>query len=171
MRNKGIIEIKSGEIRSQIMESGNFPLLYYFKIKYQDYINFDMNLRLNSYDDSVMKNNFEIKGYLLDEDNMKRIINREYVPLNNSINGIYSNRFKVGLIEVNQKNTRDDNYSYFLIEITNSDEKKINSYFLVELIVKENYKDAYFMPIGQYIIETFDDYNNTIREKKNITYL
>ena len=65
MRNKGIIEIQSGETRSQIMESGNFPLYYYFKIKYPDYINFDVNLRLNSYDDSVMKNNFEIKGFYL----------------------------------------------------------------------------------------------------------
>ena len=165
MRNKGIIEIQSGETRSQIMESGNFPLYYYFKIKYPNYINFDVNLRLNSYDDSVMKNNFEIKGYLLDEDTIKRKINGEYIQLNNSINGIYSNRFKVGLIEVNQNNTIDDNYSYFLIEINNLNNTNINSSLLVELIVKENYEDVYFMLASQYIIETFDGNNNTIRDK------
>ena len=55
MRNKGITEVKSGETRSQIMKSGHFPLYYYIKIKDEDYINIDVNLRLNSYDDSVLK--------------------------------------------------------------------------------------------------------------------
>ena len=163
MRNKGIIEIKSGDIRSQIMESGYFPLYYYFKIKHKDYINFDVNLRLNSYDDSVMNNNFEIKGYLLDEDQIKRKIRGEHLQLKNSINGIYSN-IKVGLIEANQNNTYYDNYNYCLIEINNTDSTFINSYFLAELVVKEYNKDFYFMPINRYIIETFGDYD-AIKDK------
>ena len=165
MRNKGIVEIKSGEIYSQIMESGYFPLYYYFKMKNTNYINFDVNLRLNSYDNSVMKNNFEIKGYLLDEDTIKRKINGEYLQLPDAINGIYSNIFKIGLIEVNQNNTIDNNYTYFLIEINNLNNTYINSNLLVEFVVKEYNEDVYFMPINQYIIETFDDYNNTIRDK------
>ena len=164
MRNKGIIEIKSGETRSQIMESGNFPLYYYFKIKNTDYINLDVNLRLNSYDDSVMKNNFKIKGHLLDENGIKRKINGEYMELNNSINGTYSNKFKVGLIEVNQNNSFY-NYSYLLIEIINLDTTIINSNLLVELVVKEYYEEIYFMPLDQYIIETFDDKNGLIRKE------
>ena len=147
------------------MESGYFPLYYYFKIKNIDYINFDVNLRLNSYDNSVMENNFEIKGYLLDEDTIKRKINGEYIKLPDAINGIYSNKFKVGLIDVNQNNTLDNNYTYFLIQIINLNNRDINSPLLVELIVKEYNGDIYFMPINQYMIQTFDDNNNTIRDK------
>ena len=167
MRNKGIIEIKSGETRSQIMKSGHFPLYYYFKIKNTDYINLAVNLRLNSFDDSVMKNKFEIKGYLLDEKTIKRKINGEYIELNNPINGTYSNKFKVGLIEVNQKNAFNNNYSYLLIGIFNLDTQNINTYLLLELIVKEYNEDAYFMPVGLYMIETFNDVNGTIRNENN----
>ena len=77
MRNKGMIEIESGEARSQIMEGGYFPFYYYLRIKDENYINIDLNLRLNSFDDSVMKNNFKITGYLLDEETIKRKINGE----------------------------------------------------------------------------------------------
>ena len=163
MRNKGIIEIKSGETRSQFMQSGHFPLYYYFKIKHQDYISLSVNLRLNSYDDSIMKNNFDIKGYLLDENIIKRKINGEYIELHNPINGTYSNKFKVGLIEVNQNNTLKYNYSYVLIEIINLNSADINSNLLVEIMVKEYYEDIYFMPINQYMIETFNGANGTIR--------
>ena len=161
MRNKGIIEIRSGETRSQVMESGIFPLYYYLKLKNEDYNNIDINLRLNSFDDSVMKNNFEIKGYLLDEDTIKRKINGEYIQLNNKIDGYYSNKFKVGLLEVNQNKTNDNNY--LLIEIVNSELTKINSYLLVELVTREYDQEVYFMPINQYIIQTFDDKNNLTR--------
>ena len=106
-----------------------------------------------------------MKIQLLDEDTIKRKINGEYIQLPKEINGIYSNRFKVGLIEVNQNNTLDNNYTYFLIEITNLNDVIINSYLLVELVVKEYYEDVYFMPINQYIIETFDGYNNTIKDR------
>ena len=161
MRNKGITEIKSGETRSQILESGVFPLYYYLKLKNEDYNNIDVNLRLNSFDDSVMKNNFNIRGYLLDEDTIKRKINGEYIQLNNPINGYYSNKFKVGLLEVNQNKTDDNNY--LLIEIVNIELRKINSYLLVELVTREYHQEVYFMPINQYIIETFDDKNNFTR--------
>ena len=161
MRNKGITEIKSGETRSQILKSGVFPLYYYLKLKNKDYNNIDVNLRLNSFDDSVMVNNFRIRGYLLDEDTIKRKINGEYIQLNNPINGYYSNKFKVGLLEVNQNKT--DNNNYLLIEIANIELRVINSYLLVEFVTREYHQDVYFMPINQYIIETFDDKNNLTR--------
>ena len=161
MRNKGITEIKSGETRSQVLESGIFPLYYYLKLRNGDYTNIDVNLRLNSFDDSVMKNNFEIRGYLLDENTIKRKINGEYIQLNNHINGYYSNKFKVGLLEVNQNKTDDNNY--LLIEIINVELKTINSYLLVELVTREYHQEVYYMPVNQYIIETFDDKNNLTR--------
>jgi len=164
MQNKGIIEVKSGEARSQIIENGYFPLYYYLKIKDKNYINIDVNLRLNSFDSSVMKNNFDIKGYLLDEDTIKRKINGEYIKLTEPINGFYSNKFKIGLLELNREKKYEPN-NYLLIEIQNIDSSFINSNLLVEIVSKEYYQDVYFMPIGSYIIETFDDKNNTIRDK------
>jgi len=163
MRNKGVTEIESGETRSQVMESGSFPLYYYLKLKNEDYKNIDVNIRLNSFDDSVMKNNFQIRGYLLDEESIKRKINGEYIQFHNPINGYYSNKFKVGLLEVNQNKTNDNN-NYLLIEILNS-ESKINSYLLVEFVTREYHEEVYFMPINQYIIQTFDDKNNLTRDE------
>ena len=165
MQNKGVEEIKSGETKSQIMTKGNFPLYYYLKITDEFYINLDINLRLNSYDDSVLKNNFDINGYLLDEDSMKRKINGEFINLPKAIKGMYSNKYKVGLIQVNQMRSKNNNDSYLLIEIMNNDQNFINSELLVELVAKENKPGFYFLPINQYIIETFDGENNTIREK------
>ena len=164
MRNKGIIEIKSGEARSQIMETGYFPLYYYLKINDSDYINLDVNLRLNSYDDSVMKNNFDIKGYLLDEETMKRKINGEYIQFKDKIPGKYSNKFKIGLIKINRKK-QNENTKYLLIEIENKNSETIKSCFLVEIVTKEYYNGSYFMPINQYMIETFNDKNHSIREE------
>ena len=164
MINKGIIEIKSGEIRSQIMRSGHFPLYYYLKIKNEDYINININLRLNSYDDSILKNDFDIKGYILNEETIKRKIIGESIQLQNPINGTYSNKFKIGLLEINRKKVYDNN-NYLLIEIINNDKVDINTYILVEFVSKENSQDIYFMPIDQYLIETFDNYNETIREE------
>ena len=131
------------------MRSGHFPLYYYLKIKNEDYINININLRLNSYDDSIMKNFFDIKGYLLNEENFKRKINGEYIQLQNPINGTYSNIFKIGLLEINQKKV-NDNDDYLLIEIINNDKLDISSLLLVELVTKENNQDIYFMPINHF---------------------
>ena len=162
MRNKGIIEIKSGETISHVMESGYFPLYYYLKIKDDNFINIDVNLKLNNLEEDYIKNNIEIKGYLLNEDTIKRKNNGEYILLENPINGTYSEQFRGGLLEVNQNKTND--IDYLLIEIENKDTSHINSHIFLELITKEYYEEVYFMPINQFIIETFDDNNDTIRD-------
>ena len=162
MRNKGIIEIKSGETISHVMESGYFPLYYYLKIKDNNFINIDVNLKLNNLEEDYIKNNIEIKGYLLNEDTIKRKNNGEYILLENPINGTYSEQFRGGLLEVNQNKTND--IDYLLIEIENKDTSHINSHIFLELITKEYYEEVYFMPINQFIIETFDDNNDTIRD-------
>ena len=146
------------------MESGYFPFYYYLRIKNENYINIDVNLRLNSFDDSVMKNNFKITGYLLDEETIKRKINGEYIKLTEAIPGTYSNKFKIGLLEVNREKKYENN-NYLLIEIENLDSNSINSYLLVEVLTKEYNQEVYFMPVNMYFLETFDNKNNTIREK------
>jgi len=163
MKNKGIEEIKSGETISQFVNEGHFPLYYYLKIKNENYINIDVNLRLNSYNESLLQNNFGIKGYMLDEDTIKRKINGEYIHLSDPIIGYYSDIFKVGLLQVNQK--LKENFNYLLIEIISNKQLDINAYLLVELATKEYNEKEYFIPINQYLIETFDGENKTIREE------
>ena len=163
MKNKGIEEIKSGATLSQFVNEGHFPLYYYLKIKNENYIDIDVNLRLNSYNESLLQNNFGIKGYMLNEDSIKRKINGEYILLDNPIIGYYSDIFKVGLLQVNQK--LKENFNYLLIEIISNKQLDINAYLLVELATKEYNEKEYFIPINQYLIETFDGENKTIREE------
>ena len=163
MKNKGVEEIISGETKNQFLNGGFFPLYYYLKIKNKNYINLDVNLRINSYNEDLLQNDFDVKGYLLDEDSIKRKINGENIKLPEAINGNYTNIFQVGLLQVNQK--LDNNYNYLLIEIKSNEQRFIDSYLLVELITKEynDNNDAYFLPINKYILETFDDENGQIR--------
>ena len=163
MRNKGIEEIKSGETRSQIMLGGYFPLYYYLKIKEENYTNVDINLRLNSYNESALQNNFDVKGYMLDEDTINRKMRGEYINLLNPLDGYYSNKFKVGFLQLNKKIENND--KYLLLEIRSLGQNYINSYLLVELVTKEYYQDIYCMPINQYILETFNDKNNQTRDE------
>ena len=168
MRNKGIEEIKSGEVRSYLIKGDRFPLYYYFKIKNENYINVDINLRLNSYNESLLQNEFDISGYILDEDTIKRQINGEYIVLTDPYEGYYSNSFKVGLLQINKISESND--TYIMVEIKNREQVEINSYLLIELVTKEYNNDIYFLPINQYTIQTFDGENNTVR-RENKYYL
>ena len=161
MKNKGAEEIISGETQSQFVIGGYFPLYYYVKIKDEHYINLNVNFRINSYNESVLQNNFAINGYLLDENSINRKINGEYLQLNDPIVGFYSDIFKVGLLQVNQR--LENNSNYLLLQITSNDQNYITSHLLVELLVKEYNDDIYFLPVNQYILETFEGENNTIR--------
>ena len=163
MKNKGIEEIKPEGTLTQFVTEGQFPLYYFLKLKNQNYANIDINLRLFSYDESLLQNDFDIKGYMLDEDKIKRKINGEYIDLTNPIQGNYSSTFKVGLLQVNQIIKNESNY--ILIEIFNKVIPNINSVLLVNLVTKEFIPDIYFIPINQYLQETFDVENNTIRKE------
>ena len=110
MKNKVVEEIKSVETYSQFIIGRNFPLYFYFKIKNKDCINVDINLRINSYISEVIENNFEIYGYVLDENTIQRKINGEFIQLNDAIPGYYSNSFKVGLLQVNRPVHNNQDY-------------------------------------------------------------
>ena len=85
--------------------------------------------------------------------------------LGESIPGNYLSTFKIGLLQVNRPIL--ENKKYILIEIANNEQNYINSYLLVQLIVKEYNNEIYFMPVNHYIIETFDgDNNETLVENK-----
>ena len=158
MRNKGIEEIKSGETLNKFVIGGHFPIYYYLKVKNESYINVDLNLRINSYNESMLQNDFLIRSYVLDEDTIKRKINGEYINLRDPIPGNYLSTYKIGLLQVNKP--IEENKNYILIEISNNEQNNINSYLLVQLITKEYNNEIYFMPVNHYIIDTFDGENN-----------
>ena len=161
MKNKVVEEIKSGETYSQFIIGRNFPLYFYFKIKNKDSINVDINLRINSYISEVIENNFEIYGYVLDENTIQRKINGEFIQLNDAIPGYYSNSFKVGLLQVNRP--VHNNQDYILIEVRSGNKNYIDSYLLVQLVTKEYNNDIYFLLLNQYVTETMDDEKGEIR--------
>ena len=165
-KNKGVIRIKPGEVRSQLIEKTYFPLYYYLKLKDENNSKIDVNLRINSYDENITENEFEIKGYLMDEDIIKRKINGEYIQYKNPRPGIFLNQFKIGILEIS-RNIANDSNNYLLIEIIKIDNNQMDTYLLVEIITKEINEDTYFMPIYQYLIETFNNANETIRDNNN----
>ena len=152
-KNKEIEEINEKETKSVIMENGYFPLYYYLNITEKNNVNIDISVRLNSYDLNMMQNNYDIKGYLVDEDSIKRKIRGEHITLrdDDAILGTYSECYNFGYIQITQDHINDDDY--LLISIANKDQTKIETYFLVEIVCDEHLF-RYFMPINQYIIET-----------------
>ena len=161
IKNKVIDELKSGETISNFIKTGRFPLFYYLKVKNETYINYDISFRLFSYDDLLLNNDFEIEGYIVNEDTVKRKINGEYIQLNEPTKAYYSEAFKVGLLKINQE--IEDNKNYILIQILNNRQDYIDSYLLLEIIVKEKNDDIYYLPVNQYMLQTFDGDNGEIR--------
>ena len=162
MKNKGIEEIIPGETKSHIINSGYFPLYYYLYLNETKNLSVDISIRLNSYNLSELKNDFEIKGYLVDENTIKSKIRGEYIELdeNKAIHGIFMECYKFGLLQI-KGNTSEEN-KYLLISISNKDKSEFQYNILVEIIYNE-YKNRYFIPINQYIIQTFDITNNSVR--------
>ena len=161
MVNKGIEEITSKETRSEIIKDGMFPLYYYLNATSETSINIDINIRLNSYNATLLQNNFEIKGFIVDEDSIKRKIRGETIILNEeeSILGSYMECYNFGYLQIKRNYMK--NNEYVLIRITNNNHTYINSYFLVEIVAHE-YQNSYFMPINQYLIDSFySNYNYT----------
>ena len=166
MRNKGAEEIISGETRSEIISNGYFPIYYYLNLNKKTEVNVDINI----YDVSNLSNDFEIKGYILNQDSITRKIRGENILLTeeDAINGLYFPSYKMGLLQINKKTINED---YILISILHKGMPLINdTYFLVETITNEHLDDIYFMPINQYILDSFD-INETSSRKENKYYL
>ena len=130
MKNKLIEEIISGQTRSEIMMDGNFPLLYFIDLKQKKNINLDINIRLNSYDDSTLENDFDIKGILLDKDLIERKMRGESIPDENQyiFLGQYIPSYKFGLLQIN-KEINNSNTSFILIQINSKKQTKLKHIF------------------------------------------
>ena len=163
MKTRIIEEIISGETRSEIMMDGNFPLLYFVDLKQKKNINLDINIRLNSYDNSILENDFEIRGLLLDKDLLERKMRGESIPDENQyiFPGQYIPSYKIGFLQIN-KEMNNSNTNFILIQINSKKQKKIETYFLVETLANDH-PEVYFMPINKYFIDNFNITENTTR--------
>ena len=168
MKNKGIEEIVPGEIKSHIINNGYFPLYYYLNLTKKENVSTDISIRLNSYNLSELKNDFEIKGYIVDEKIIKSKIKGEHIELNEkeAIQGTFMECYKLGILEI--KRDIINKNDFVLISITNKVEVAFHSNLLVEILYNE-YKSRYFMPISQYIIETFNKTDNLFRDENEYT--
>jgi len=166
IKSNGIEEVFSGETKSAIMTEGHFPLYYYLDLKKKEDINVDVNIRINSYDDSLLRNDFEIKGYIVDEDIIRRKIKGEYIDFKGyeNIEGTFIEGYNFGLLQFNKNQINET--EYVLISITNKDKEFFNSSLLAE-IVNNEYPKEYFMPINQYIFESFDINQTSVRIVNN----
>jgi len=160
---KDIEEIKSGEAFSKLINKKAFPLYFYVKIKNESYINICISFKINMQKPEIILNNYEFKGYILDENTINRKIKGEYIDLKSSFDGYYSNTLKIGYLQINQNIVNNKNY--ILIEIKSLDNNNFESDFLLDILAKEYNNEIFFLPANQYIYETFDLANNETLDK------
>ena len=98
-KNRGIEEIKLGEPKSQILDGVQFPIYFYLKLEKNNNVNIIANLILKANIETELDENIDINGYLLNENDISRFVNGDYIILKNQIEGYYSNGFDMGFIE------------------------------------------------------------------------
>ena len=165
LKSNGIEEVISGETKSEIMKEGKFPLYYYLNLKNQTKINVDITIRINSYDESLLSNNFEIRGYLVDVNVIKKIEKGEVIDFKGLeyFDGTFIEGYNIGLLQINKNNTKEE--KYILMSIKNKEKEYFNSNLLIE-IIENQYSKNYLIPINQYIIQSFN-INQTSGRKVN----
>ena len=173
MKSKGIEEVKEGEPLTQILNEIIFPIYYYIKIKGNGFINMDVNLRLINYALSELNSNYNITGYIVDYDIINKKVNGENVELDKfeSFSGNYIKSFGFGFLQVRKYIDNNKTDKYILIEINNVEKRDINfseSYSIMEISAKKYVKNSiYTLPTNKYLLETFDDENNTFRDNND----
>ena len=162
----GTEEVILDGTKSEIIKEGQFPLYYYLNLKNQTKINVDITIRINSYEESLLKNNFEIRGYLVEENVIKRKERGEFIDFTGLeyCDGTFIEGYNTGLLQINKNNINEE--KYILIKITNKDKEYFNSILLIE-IVNNQYSERYLMPINQYIIQSFNINQTSARNVNN----
>ena len=154
MRNNEMREIFLGETLYEIFINKDLPIYYY--MKYEKGKEIDVNFKILNKDDG--KNtitNFYIKGYLLNENNIKRKINGDSLDLKDSIEGQYDPSYGFGILKIKNEDTpiRDKTLNsggYLLIEI-NSKNNFINSNISIEILGILKNTNNTIVPINQHI--------------------
>ena len=160
MGDKGIQELKQKRPLIHLSKEPIFPLFYYYKLKSKNYINININTKVLN---KSLTNKFPSSLYVLDADTFQRKKAGEYVQFPPAIRSNYSEAFEMSFLEVIKKLKKNE--EYLLISV-NTQIKKIRvDFFVVELLVKDyEQNNKFFLPMNEYIIESFNGTNNTMRE-------
>jgi hypothetical protein len=154
MKDNEVREIFLDETIFEIFVKKNLPIYYYMKCKKGQEI--DVNFKILNKDDNInTTTNFYIKGYFLNENNIKRKINGDIIDLKDPIDGQYDPSYGFGLLKIknNQssinKNTENAT-EYLLIEI-NSKNNFMGSSISIEILANLKNKNYTIVPINQLI--------------------
>ena len=92
-------ELIIDESLNEILLDTQFPIYYYLKIGNQD--NIDINFRITNIKDVNTTNNILINGYVINNEDLERKLNGEFIELTESIKGQYDQIFKNGILKIN----------------------------------------------------------------------
>ena len=94
-------EIKLGEPKSVMINYAQFPMYFYLKLNEgKKDVDILVNLRLKTNNDFELYNKIEIRGYLLNQNDIMKMINDEYITLIEPFEGYYSNSYDIGFIQI-----------------------------------------------------------------------
>ena len=163
LRNE-IRELEQGKPLVEFTNKSYFPLFYYYKIVNKNYINANINYKINDHNES-----YPALVYITNEDEIIKRLNGGSIETKTPFRGKYSDAYGIGLVQVNkiltEKEKNDTQYLY--IELYKGGEKNVYSpeNFFVEIMVNEyDEKNGFFLPQNEYFIDTFDDAEKVIRD-------
>ena len=164
-----IKELFFDESLNELLLDTQFPIYYYIKYENQD--NIDINFRIINIEDVNTTTYIFINGYIIDNQNLERMQNGEFIELTESIVGQYDKNFKNGLLQINKtiinnkyfKNDKGDSDNskekYILIKIDGK--HYISNSISIEIIAMSNNNGKYLVPANQYIMG-YNLFNNII---------
>ena len=163
-----IKELEQGKPLVEFTNKTYFPLYYYYKIVNKDYINANINFKINDHNESFVKN-YSASVYIINEDTINRAFDGKSIDTPTPFKGKYSDAYGIGFVQVNKNLTEKErnNAQYLLIELIKDGDN--NEYspdnFYIEIMVNEYDKiNGFFLPQNEYFIDTFDDAEKGIRE-------
>jgi len=158
-------ELIIDESLNEILLDTQFPIYYYLKIGNQD--NIDINFRITNIKDVNTTNNILINGYVINNEDLERKLNGEFIELTESIKGQYDQIFKNGILKINgtfinklvkNVDSKDDKKKYILIKIDG--EHYTSNNLSIEIIAMSKDNGYYLVPVNQYIMG-YSVFNNT----------
>ena len=170
MKKDDVEELKQGKPLIQLTNKSFETLAYYYKIANKDYINVNVNIKINEENKSDKYNsNYTIQGYIINEDKINRKFNGEYIEIPKPYIGKYSDAYGIGFLQVNEiineTNKMETQYLYVLLVNNDKSNQNNSSEIYLEILAKEYDKNNdLYLPQTEYFIDTFDDAKDGIRE-------
>ena len=153
-----IIEIKSGELISEIFNEKNFPIYFFYKLNQST--SYEINFRIINNNNFLA--NYSIGGMFVDIEKIKAIKRGEYLEFKNEIEAKYDSYSYNGLLEIYEDYITKDN-DYIVIKIEQLNEKFSNN-VLIQIISLEVIDQwiYYDFPVNQFVVGSIDSNNTDI---------